>query len=73
MASLPMFLLSVFLMVAGSVIMWAYYAPGLQLEFAAGLFTVMGGVFLWAISLNYGPPPATHPLPPVRSGSSGHP
>lgn len=66
-----MFLLSVLMIVAGSVIMWVYYAPGLQVEFGAGLFVLMGGVVMWAISLNYGPPPDTHPLPPVRSGSSG--
>jgi hypothetical protein len=68
-----MFLLSVLLIVAGAVIMDAYYAPGLQLEFGAGLFTVMGGVILWAISLNYGTPPATKPLGPLEAGrSEGH-
>lgn len=66
-----MFFLSLLLIVVGSIIMWVYYAPGLQLDFGAGLFTLMGGIILWAISLNYGTPPATKPLGPLEAGPSG--
>lgn len=59
-----MFLASMLLIVAGGLLMAAFNAPG-QFAFVIGLFIVMGGVLLFAISLNYGPPPATHPLPPV--------
>lgn len=65
-----MFLVSMFLIVAGAVIMEVYYNPGLQLEFGAGLFITMAGIILWAVSLNYGPPPATKPLPPLDASAT---
>lgn len=75
MASFPLFLASMFLIVVGSAVMWAFYTAPPPI-FALGLFVVMGGVILWAISLNAGPPPAHHPeLPPVESSpaaGSGH-
>jgi hypothetical protein len=60
-----MFLGAMVLVAVGAALMAAYSAT---FGFVIGLFTVMGGIFLWAIALNYGPPPASHPLP-----SSAHP
>ncbi len=75
-----MFLASMLLIVIGSVLMWVYEAPAGAFAFVIGLFVVMGGAILFAISLNYGPPPDTRPLPPVdrsaplgAGGSSGSP
>lgn len=49
-----MFLASMFLIVFGAVAMDVYSA---SFGFVVGLFSLMGGIFLFAISLNYGPPP----------------
>lgn len=37
-------------------------ADSANFGFVIGLFTTMAAIFLWAISLNYGVPPAAHPL-----------
>lgn len=65
-----MFLASMLLILAGSVIMDAYYSVT-GLEFITGLFIVMGGCFLFAISLNYGRPPVYRPLPPLEGEATG--
>ncbi len=64
-----MFLASMLLIVVGGLLMEAFIAPG-QFGFIIGLFIVMGGVILFAISLNYGSPPDTRPLPPVEHGAA---
>ncbi len=53
-----MFLGALILVVVGVLVMIIDTA---NMGFVFGLFTLMGGIFLWAISLNYGDTPAKGP------------
>jgi hypothetical protein len=69
-ANLVMFFSALFLVALGVVIMIVDTA---NQGFVVGLFLLMGGIFLWGVSLNYGDPPVTRPeelLEPSDPGGS---
>ncbi len=68
MANLGILLGSFFLIGFGAIAMEVYSA---SFGFVVGLFTMMGGVFLFPVALTFGPPPRAVTRPELEAEARG--